>query len=420
MKGIVQVRPWLVGVSLWVFVISISFAQTADSPNGLTLHGYGRTKVGALVNNGDYFISENALNLRMNYSNGPTDFYANPILYERSGVVQTPDLREVYLDYHQDLFDLRVGKQQIIWGKGDGVFITDLISTKDLSQFLVPDFEEIRRAVTATKFDLYQGYHSLELVWVPWFTPTISPASTSMWAPSIPFPIQPTVSPADAPSFTLENSEYFAKYSYLGESFDGSIMGGWLWNDTPAFTVVSKTITPPAGLTALTVKPEYYQTYVVGYTASATAGPLILRSEGAYYGVKRYQGNLTVFSPGYAEKPAIQYLVGADYSIAGITMGLQFIQNVILDYDSALLDDQFKNTVTLMVSRTFLRETVKTEVFSYVGLKTPDALIKPKITWTVADGFELFTGAFLFLGDSGDFGQYHDNNGVYVGAKLSF
>lgn len=199
-----------------------------------------------------------------------------------------------------------------------------------------------------------------------------------------------------------------------------SLMGGWLWNDTPAFTVVSKTITPPTGLTALTVQGQYYQTYVAGYAASATAGPLILRSEGAYYGVKRYQADFMTFSSGYAEKPEIQYLVGADYSIAGITMGLQFIQSIILDYDSALLDDQFKNTVTLVVSRTFFQDTVKTEVFSYMGLNAPDALIKPKITWTAADGLELFTGAYIFLGDSGDFGQYHDNNGLYVGAKLSF
>jgi len=73
-----------------------------------------------------------------------------------------------------------------------------------------------------------------------------------------------------------------------------------------------------------------------------------------------------------------------------------------------------------VVSRTFFRDTVKTEVFSYVGLNAPDALIKPKITWTAADGLELFTGAYFFIGDSGDFGQYHDNNGLYVGAKLSF
>lgn len=197
-------------------------------------------------------------------------------------------------------------------------------------------------------------------------------------------------------------------------------MGGWFWNDMPAFTVISKTFSPPFGLTALTVRPDYYQTYVAGYAASVTAGPLILRSEGAYYGVKRYQAELMQFPSGYVEKPAIQYLVGADYSIAGITMGLQFIQNVILDYDSALLDDRFKNTLTLVVSRTFFRETVKAEVFSYVGLKSPDALIKPKITWTPADGLELFTGAYIFLGDSGDFGQYHDNNGLYIGVKLSF
>jgi len=406
---------FMFGVALTATVAAGLLAPAdAAAQEGAVINGYARTKVGALLDDGDYFVAENTLDLRLSQSLGDAAFYANAVLYEREGEVQVPELREIYIDLQGTAGDLRLGKQQIIWGKGDGVFITDLVSPKDLSQFLIPDFEELRRAVTGAKADLYAGYHGLELVWLPWFTPGITPAMDDpLWAPTLPFPVTPTIQAADEVTFTLENAEYFGRYSYMGEAFDVALMGGYFWNDTPAYTVVSMGMPP-------TVQAEYYRTAMAGYAASGTLGPLVLRSEGALYFDKRYQGDFAVYSDGYAEKNALQYLVGADYSFAGINFGLQFIQDIILDYESDLLNDEFKNTLTMVVSRTFFRETVTAEVFSYLGLDNPDGLVKPKITWDVADGLELFGGAYLFFGDEGDYGQYDQRDGAYVGAKLSF
>ncbi len=392
----------------------------AQEQEGAILNGYARSKVGALVEDGSYFIAENTLDLRLSYSAGDAACYANTVLYEREGEPALPELREAYIDLSGGAFDLRMGKQQIIWGKGDGVFITDIVSPKDLSRFLVPDFEELRLAVTGARLDLYAGAHSLELVWLPWFTPTISPAAGSLWAPALPFPITPTVQAAELPEMELESGEYFARYSYMGSSFDLSLMGGWFWNDTPAFAVVSKAFTPGVGLTALTVEPEYYRTLAAGYAVSGTLGPLVLRSEGAWYGGRRFQGNPLAFAVGYAERDTVQYLVGTDFSVAGYNFGLQFIQDIIVDHDDDLTDEATKNTATFVVAKTFLGETLTAEIFSYLGLDDGDALVKPKITWDASDALELFAGAYIFLGDEGDFGQYDARDGAYVGAKLSF
>jgi len=54
-------------------------------------------------------------------------------------------LHEIYLDLYFKKFDIRVGKQQIVWGKADGVFITDIVSPLNLTEFLLPDFDEIRK-----------------------------------------------------------------------------------------------------------------------------------------------------------------------------------------------------------------------------------------------------------------------------------
>lgn len=387
----------------------------AAADDGVAINGYMRTKAGALVDDGSLFLAENTFDLRFSYALGDTAVYANPVLYERDGTVRPVELREAYIDLHGTLLDVRVGKQQIIWGTGDGVFITDIVSPKDMSQFLIPDFEELRLAVTGARLNLHAGTQGLELVWLPWFTPSVSPSATGIWAPAMPFATTPTIQPGSLPAMSLQNGEYFARYSWMGPAADVSLMGGWFWNDTPVFRVVS--FTPPS---SLTVKPEYYQVAAGGYAVSGALGPFILRSEGAFYGNKRFQGSPMVYPEGYAEKNELEYLVGTDFSLAGYNFGLQFIQDIILDHEPALVDDAVRNTATFVVARTCLDDTLTAEVFVYLGLAAPDALIKPKVTWDVADGLEFFAGAYIFLGDSGDFGQYDANDGAYVGAKLSF
>ena len=85
---------------------------------------------------------QNTFDLNFEHSKGKVAFKANPYLYYFSDKDLELGLRETYLDIYFDSIDLRVGKQQIIWGKADGVFITDIVSPKDLREFLLPDFDE--------------------------------------------------------------------------------------------------------------------------------------------------------------------------------------------------------------------------------------------------------------------------------------
>lgn len=401
--------PFLIALlALAALPFGKAFAQ-----EDLSLSGYGRSKAGAMLEDGSLFMLENALDLRANWDLGGGAVFADLALVEREGTPVALELRELYLEYVGDAFDLRIGKQQVIWGKSDGVFITDLVSPKDLSRFLVPDFVELRRAVSGVRANAYLGKHSLDLVWVPLFTPTILPAPDSIWAATMPYPVEPTISPAAMPELSLENGEYFAKYSYMGSSLDLALMGGWFWNDTPSFTV---TAPPPA----LALQGEYYRSAAFGYGVAATIGPLVLRSEGALSLDKRYQANFAEYPLGYAERSGIQYLVGTDFSILGTTFGLQFIQDIILDYDDALMNEQFVNTATIAMVRSFARETARLELLAYIGMAEPDALLKTQLVWKASDALELSAGAWLFFGDAGQFGQYDGNDSVFAGAKVSF
>ena len=63
---------------------------------------------------------------------------------------------------------------------------------------------------------------------------------------------------------------------------------------------------------------------------------------------------------------------------------------------------------------------MRIELFSYMGLNNQDALIRPKITYDLADGFEILVGANVFAGGEGRFGQYNDNDMIYSKVKYSF
>lgn len=413
-------QPLMAPFLLALLVLTSLPFGAAIAQENLSLSGYGRSKAGVILDDGSLFMLENTLDLRATWDLGGGTVFVDFALVEREGTDAVFELRELYLEYLGDSFDLRIGKQQVIWGKSDGVFITDLVSPKDLSRFLVPDFVELRQAVTGVRANGYLGNHSLDLVWVPLFSPTIVPAGDSIWAATMPFPVVPTITPAVEPELSLENGEYFAKYSYLGSSFDLSLMGGWFWNDTPAFTVTGKVFTPGVGLTDLDLQGEYYQSAAFGYGVASTVGPLVLRSEGAITLDKRYQGDFTVYPEGYAEKHGIQYLIGTDFSILGTTFGLQFIQDIILDYEDALMSEEFINTATIAMVRTFASETVRLEMLAYIGMAEPDALLKTQLLWKMTDAFELSAGAWLFFGKAGQFGQYNGNDSLFAGAKVSF
>jgi len=320
------------------------------------------------------------------------------------------------LDIYFRSVDLRIGKQQIIWGKADGVFITDIVSPKDLSEFLLRDFAEIRMGITALKADYYRGDDTFEFVWVPVFTPTLMLEENSIWYPKVEFPPSAVF---DYSGNTVEpefgNGELFARFSAMTSLIDYELMGGYMWDDDPVMHIYTD---QDSG--EITVSPSYHRLSVGGGSFSSTLGSLILRGEAAYYGGKYFSATGSGLVDGTIRKDYLHYLLGMDYSLWDTRLSVQFVQQAVLDYDSRINNDEFTNTMTFMASRDFLRETLRVELFSYLGLNDKDALVRPKVTFSPVDGLGLIFGCNIFVGDEGRFGQYDENDMIYTKIKYSF
>lgn len=404
-------------VLIFLFFVSARlFAQD------ISLTGYVRNYTGALLGGDyEYAILQNTLNLNFEHSRDRVAFKVNPYIYHYSDNQFQIDLREAYMDIFFDSFDLRIGKQQNIWGKADGVFITDIISPKDLDEFLLRDFDEIRMGVTAVKLDYYFGDNTFELIWLPVFTPTRMPDENSIWFPQLDFPLQPQFDYSQKEvKGSLKNSEIFVKYSALTSSIDFEIMAGYAWDDDPTMHI-TKTIDPATRqLTALTVTPRHHRLTLGGGSFGTTVGGWVVRGEGAYYSGKYFNSADPLLPESVVKKDYLHYLLGLDYTVWDVNLSGQFIQQAILDYDDPIEQDEFENTITFLARTDFLRETLTLEFFSYLGLNNSDALIRPRILYDFADGFELQFGANIFTGNEGRFGQYDDNDMVYAKVKYSF
>lgn len=409
----------LKAAAVWLIITSMLVSSNAES---VYLSGYARNYTGMLLHNKNEFsILQNTFNLKFEHSRNQAAFVANPYVYQYPGTELEIGFRELYLDLFFDKMDIRVGQQQIIWGKADGMFITDIVSPKNLSEFLLPDFDEIRIGVTALKADYYIGNHTLEAVWIPAFSPTIMPDENSIWFRMPEFPTQPTFDYSQKSiEPNLENSEYFAKFAAMTSVVDFEIMAGYAWDDDPTLHI-RKTIDPGTmQLSSITVTPRHHRLTIGGGSFSTTLGPFVLRGESAYYAGKYFQTAASGATDGVVEKDYLHYLIGLDFTIGETRVSSQFVQQTITDYDEQLVNAEFENTATLLISRTFLRETLKLELFSYIGLNNEDALIRPKISYDLTDGFQVVTGANLFTGSGGWFGQYDQNDMFYFKIKYSF
>ena len=377
----------------------------------LTHRGFVRTHFGAFIEDGEYTIMQNTFDWRLDYGKGDVSLYVNPV-FNYNGLDKEDfdiSLRQLYFDIYFDNFDLRIGKQQIIWGKADGVFITDVISPRDLSEFILPEFEEVRIGNNAVKLDYYLGNATFEAVWIPVFQPTITPNENSIWSPEPPdIPIEPTIEVENK----LSESEAAIKYSYLGSAIDFELMTAYMWDDSPAMHIYSKSDTT-------IIKPEYHRLPLVGASFSKSLLGAVIRGEGAYYFDKKFSAEDFSVN-GIREKDYANYLVGYDHNWFGVNVSFQFIQEYIMDYEEDIINDEFQSTTTFLASKTFINETLELSLFSYYGINDNDALLRPKLSYDLSDGFNVLLGTDIFIGDEGNFGQYDENDMVYMKVRYDF
>ena len=403
-------------VSLWLIMPAVLLAADIE-PQGF-VDTYHAVRVHDPY---DYLSSRTRLRLEMWITGADATLFAslnaihNNVITSNSGI----ELREAYMDYQVEKWDMRVGRQIIIWGKADGLAITDIISPKDYTEFLARDFDDIRLPVDALRGRLLFDRANVEFLWLPVFRPAVLPSSGMPWAFQRAFPdsIKAEFDAPVAPDLSLKNSELAGKVSFYLSGIDFAVSSFYTWDDYPT---LHRTTSGVGDTTLVHYHPEHHRLTFVGAEFSMPWRDFVLRGEVAFY-KDRYFGPENLISETLFKRNSLNWMIGLDWAPGNDWMLItQFADNFILDYDKAIKDDEHTMLATLHISKKLFRQTLDLSTMGYFGINQKDCFVRTSMDYVLTDELHLLSGLDLFFGDEGMMGQYDNNDEVWIKAEYSF
>lgn len=334
-------------------------------------------------------------------------------------------VRDAYLDILYPKVNIRLGSQQIVWGEALGQFFADVVNPKDLREFFLPAFEEVRIPVWA--IDL--RYHfakdaTLELVASPDLRMDKIPLPGSEFAFFIPPPppgVTQVIEPDDSPSSDFKHWNGGARISYLVKGWD---LTGFYYTSPDHVPVLFKSLSvdPTTGQPILTLTPRHKRVHQLGATFSKGVGPTIVRGEFVYTPNRYFNAQNIAINQGVTQGHQLRYMIGMDYPIAGkVDWNLEFQQQAILGSDHEVSDSRVNSWIFTRFETGFLGEKLVPELIFIVGLNKGDTQISPRLHYKVTPGVTLTWGADLFTGALDQlYGEFRDHKRIYMNTSYKF
>lgn len=350
---------------------------------------------------------------------------------------QAFDLREFYLDMFYDKLDIRLGRQFVVWGVLEGVRIVDEINPIDFRELLMPDLLDVRIPLWTAKVNYYRDEGTYQFLWIPdlRFHEPAPPGSEWELLQRVPG----TVFPEE----NLKNSEFGVRLSTNAWDTDLTFSYFYTWDDFPVIFRRSQ-------INQLQ-DPEFFPTYtritMYGSTLTKQIGNYILKGELAYVTDKYFavidvdrDGDGFLDNFGEVKKDHVRWGLGLEFNWKGMDIAPAVTQWVVLDYDPAMVQNEFDTSINLFIRKNFPKSNILFEFLAIDFFTLHELYLNPEWTFRVTDRFQVATGANLFSGAKSQFGvlanptgqptvqdqrsqfvgNFHDNDRVYMELKYSF
>lgn len=328
-------------------------------------------------------------------------------------------LRENYLDIGAGDWEFRLGRQHVIWGEMVGLFFADVVSARDMREFILPEFSILRIPQWAARAEYFKGDFHGELLWipVPTYDETGKPGAEF-------FPWQPDYS--DLGYTTLYRNERKSSRKPANGNF--GLRAGWLNNgwDISGFYYRSTDAAPTfyrevAGGTVI-YEARHDRISQFGGTLAKDFGNVVIKAEGVYT-----QGRgLTVLrladTDGLARQNTFDWALGLDFALPAETrLNVQIFQSLITSSrDPDLIQDKRENGYSVLVNGK-LSPRFEAEVLWVASLNRTDWMLRPKVNWMFERNWRLVVGADVFHGPPlGYFGRYSAQDRIYTELRYSF
>lgn len=329
-------------------------------------------------------------------------------------------LRETYIDTSAGPFELRLGKQQIVWGEMVGLFFADVVSAKDMRDFILPEFEIMRIPQWAARAEYFGEKSHFELIWLPY------PEVDRIGKPGSEFyPFQVPPPPGFAQTFNDEEKPDRGLRNTNGGFRMSTLRSGW---DLSAFYFRSYDASPtfyreliPGPTPTLVFTPRHDRIWQAGGTMAKDFRATVLKAEVIYTSGRKYDVTRLSEPTGVVAQDTVDYVIGLDYTFTNETrINLQYFERVFFQHDPDLLPDRREGGVTILLSGK-LTSRLKPELLIIQSVNRDDRLLRPKLIWEMAQNWRLTTGVDVFTGPvTGFFGRFSDRDRVYSELHFSF
>ncbi|MBU3933480.1 MAG: hypothetical protein KKH11_02290 [Candidatus Omnitrophica bacterium] len=365
---------------------------------------------------------------------------------------RTEWLRDCYLDYTSDKLDIRLGKQQVVWGQADGLPFMDRVMPFDLTNYWLPDFADIRIPLWMVKAEYSPWLNStLQFLLIPDFeasrsAPHETPFSFRANNDWETFKIvnQGMGGSAEtliySPAKKLKNSRVGLRWRSIIETLKLDYSLNWLYGySTSAYTYTESftRLIPNTSFGDWIVSRKHKLTHLVGFTFNKSfvnPGPfngwtlrgefIYVHNQPTYYGTDGSRVK-TELSDNYA------YVLGFDKSFFTnwqfSTQFYQFITNdrtwdtyqVLNAYTYGVMD-KVENGLTCKISTDFMHERLKPEIL-IIYADDNDGRISLKAKYELRDNFWLGCGYHHFWGPArGSNGQFRNNDHTFFDVTYTF
>ncbi len=313
-------------------------------------------------------------------------------------------LRELYVDLFLDDFDIRLGKQYVVWGVLEGNRVTDEINPVDFRELNLPDLLDYRIPLWTAKVDYYRDEATYQFLWIPELKFHKPAPGGSEW--ELLQSVEGTYFPE---SYKLTNSEFGFRMT-TDRLFDSEIALSYFytWDDYPVMFRHMRVM--------LDADPIFFPTYsrmsLWGATILKPIGKTILKGELAYapdkyFGIQNTtdgDGDGFLDQNGEFKKAHVRWGLGVDFNYKGMDISPAIVQWIIFAYDEPIIQDEFETTISLYLRKPFSKGRMLFELLAIYSPNYKESYMKPKVTFMMSDSFQFTAGFDLFQGEKSQFG----------------
>jgi len=322
---------------------------------------------------------------------------------------QELEFDELYLQGSlTDIFDVKIGRQVVVWGKADNLRVTDILNPLDNRATGLVDIKYKRLPVTMSKFDYYTGDWNLSAIIINEVRFDKNPVYNSDFYPGT----EPAVEEKIPTNFALDTQQYAMALNGIFSGWDLSFYQAWVYDRRAHLSQTNDT-----------AERLHNRVSMSGLAGNFALGNWLLKAEGAWWNGLEYGATQD------EEFNRLDLMAGVEYmGFSETAISVEFLNEHIVDFDTRLegspdcAEDNIQKTA-IMISRDFANDTnqVKLLCTFFGNHGEGGAFERLQIEHDLSDYITLTAGVIIYqAGDLYAFSDIDNNDRIFLEYTFAF